>query len=109
MKIRSSQSTSFAVIAAGLAISLSQAALAGDQDKLVRRQSFCAAYGAGFVPVEGTQTCVRVSGHVRVEMEVGRPLRFEEASPFATPRAEGLTAVSSPESGPLDPGSSVGR
>jgi hypothetical protein len=54
--------------------------------------------------VAGTQTCVRVSGHVRVEKEVGRPLRFEKAAPFATPLAGGLTAVSSPDTGPIPRG-----
>jgi len=27
----------------------------------------CAAYGPGFTSVEGTNTCVRIGGHVRVE------------------------------------------
>lgn len=34
--------------------------------------SHCAGYGAGFVPVAGSDTCVRVSGHVRVEYSFGR-------------------------------------
>ncbi|WP_158554798.1 porin [Methylovirgula sp. 4M-Z18] len=31
------------------------------------RTSQCAGYGPGFVPVEGTTTCVKVSGYVRAE------------------------------------------
>jgi len=27
---------------------------------------FCASYGAGFVRLQGTDTCVRIGGHVRV-------------------------------------------
>lgn len=98
MKFLSNRSSAFVFIAAGLVASGSQTAFAGDQHKggLNRRSDFCAAYGPGFVAVAGTQTCVRVSGHIRVEMEVERPLRFEDASPLATP-TEGLTAVSSPD------------
>jgi hypothetical protein len=31
------------------------------------KTSQCAAYGPGFVPVEGTTTCVKISGYVRAE------------------------------------------
>ena len=34
--------------------------------------STCAGFGPGFVPVQGSDTCVRVSGHVRVEYGFGR-------------------------------------
>ena len=32
----------------------------------------CANYGPGFVPVAGSDTCVRLSGHVRVEYRWGK-------------------------------------
>jgi hypothetical protein len=55
----------------------------------IERADTCAAYGAGFVAVEGTQTCVRVGGHVRVEMGVERPSSgFERSSPLDTPRVD---------------------
>jgi hypothetical protein len=31
----------------------------------------CAAYGPGFTAVEGSETCIRVGGHVRVETGTG--------------------------------------
>jgi Porin subfamily len=55
--------------------------------KIERAQNQCAAFGPGFVAVEGTQTCVRVGGHVRVEMGVERPMGFDRPSPLATPNA----------------------
>ena len=33
----------------------------------------CAAYGAGFVQVEGSSTCVKIGGSVRVEGGGGAP------------------------------------
>ena len=32
----------------------------------------CEGYGPGFVKVEGTDTCVKVSGELRAEVKVGR-------------------------------------
>jgi hypothetical protein len=32
----------------------------------------CAQYGAGFVQVQGTSTCVKLSGSVRVDVGTGR-------------------------------------
>jgi hypothetical protein len=100
MKLLSSRSSAFFVIAAGVAAAGAQAASAAESERGVfaPRHDFCAAYGPGFVPVVGTRTCVRVSGHIRVEMEVERPIGFEQSSSLGAPSA--LTAVSSPE-GPL--------
>ena len=39
---------------------------------LAPRNDACAVYGPGFVAVAGTATCVRISGHVRVEYSFGR-------------------------------------
>lgn len=33
----------------------------------------CAVYGPGFVPVAGSDTCIKLSGHVRVEYGWGNP------------------------------------
>ena len=32
----------------------------------------CAAYGAGFIKVEGTETCMRIGGNVNIEARGGR-------------------------------------
>ncbi len=37
----------------------------------IRRTNSCAAYGPGFVSVDGADTCVKVGGHVRVEFGNG--------------------------------------
>ena len=36
----------------------------------------CAAYGPGFVRVEGTEACARIGERMRVEMNVHRPPPF---------------------------------
>ena len=62
-------------LALGLAAALGTAALAHAEDAVVpdefelQQQAVgaCDAYGAGFAKLPGTNTCVRVSGHVRVE------------------------------------------
>lgn len=35
----------------------------------------CAAYGPGFTSVEGTQSCVKIGGHLRVEIQSGTAAR----------------------------------
>ena len=45
---------------------------AGRTGKPALAKSSCAAYGLGFVPIAGSDTCVRVSGHVRMEYTFGR-------------------------------------
>jgi len=40
---------------------------AGRQVPLKRAGHPCAAYGAGFVRVDGTQTCIKIGGAVSVE------------------------------------------
>lgn len=87
------------VFIAGVLAGGAQTAYAGSQNDFASDRNFCASYGAGFVPVEGTRTCVRIGGHVRIEMDVVRPLRLDDGASFQTPSA-GLTAVSSPQ-GPL--------
>ena len=44
---------------------------------LVEAGNFCAAYGAGFVQLQGTNTCVRIGGHVRVDSTLDGSEQFE--------------------------------
>ena len=52
----------------------------------------CAAYGTGFLPVAGSDTCIRLSGHVRVEYGWGNP-------PPRGSDAYGLAVAASPDPG----------
>jgi hypothetical protein len=61
-------------VALVLALSLLSGALAHAEDAVVPNEfeqqqavDACDAYGTGFAKLPGTDTCVRVSGHVRVE------------------------------------------
>jgi len=61
-------------LALGLAASLAIASFAHAEDAVVPDEfeqqqavGVCDAYGAGFAKLPGTNTCMRVSGHVRVE------------------------------------------
>lgn len=38
----------------------------------IAKSAACASYGPGFVAVAGSESCVRVSGHVRVEFGWGK-------------------------------------
>lgn len=58
----------------------------------------CAGYGPGFVPVAGSNTCVRISGHVRVEYGWGK------GSLGGAHNAEpGLSAYVPPDAAPASP------
>lgn len=50
-------------LAAGGALLMAGVAAGG----AVAQSNPCAIYGAGFVPVNGTDTCVRIGGRVRVD------------------------------------------
>jgi hypothetical protein len=77
----------FLVAAAGFGgRSLAQTADGGEHVQRVHNP--CQVYGAGFVAVSGTQTCVRIGGHVHVQLGVGRPIEFDRASPLDTPHAD---------------------
>lgn len=61
-------------LALGLAASFASTSLAHAEDAVVpdefeQRQAVgaCDAYGTGFAKLPGTDTCMRVSGHVRFE------------------------------------------
>ena len=57
------------------------------------KQLSCARYGAGFVQVSGTDTCVRTDFAVRMDTGVGRPLT----------NAPGAGFGSAPMGSPYDP------
>lgn len=70
----------------------------------------CAIYGAGFVAVQGTGTCVRIGGRVRLEVGGNRvtgnayaPGGFPAASPFgsASQAGDGLNRAHLRVEGPL--------
>lgn len=42
-----------------------------------RTPDFCAAYGEGFVRLQGTDTCVKIGGHVRVDTTVSPRSQLE--------------------------------
>jgi hypothetical protein len=61
-------------LALGLTAALGAASLAQAEDAVVPNEfeqqqavGACDAYGTGFAKLAGTDTCVRVSGHVRFE------------------------------------------
>lgn len=56
---------------------------------------FCATYGTGFVRLQGTNTCVRIGGHVRVGTMMGGSQRFEwTTGSFAAAPDDGGSAPS---------------
>jgi hypothetical protein len=62
---------SLAICAAlGLAAMSLESADAGEtlRPKTTKKFDRCAAYGEGFTAIDGMDTCIKVSGHVRVEM-----------------------------------------
>jgi hypothetical protein len=63
---------SFAVVLAGQAMAQDGPAKARQESYWTRPWvaiDHCAAYGPEFTSVEGTQTCVKIGGHVRVEFD----------------------------------------
>jgi hypothetical protein len=63
----------------------------------------CSIYGSDFVEIEGTDTCARVGGHIRVEIGVGNGLR----SGFGRSDSGGARPAalnSGPNTSPPDPG-----
>jgi hypothetical protein len=45
-----------------------------------KTSDFCAPYGTGFVRLQGTNTCVRIGGHVRVGTTMDGSEQFEWAT-----------------------------
>lgn len=44
---------------------------------LDRTPDYCATYGEGFVRVQGTNTCVKIGGHLRVDTTTGPRSQLE--------------------------------
>ena len=59
----------------------------------------CAGYGQGFVPVAGSNTCVRVSGHVRMEYTWGKGPGANRSGSGSSSYAPAEPAPSLPEAG----------
>jgi hypothetical protein len=79
---------------------------ASGQERLPARPNPCAAHGPGFAPVGGTDTCLRVSGRVRADADVGsrRSIGGSRDGAGARLNAEaraGLDARTTTEAGPL--------
>jgi Porin subfamily len=74
----------------------------------------CSIYGSDFVQIEGTETCARVGGHIRVELGVGNGMRngFSRSdSDGARPAAlsSGSSGQNAPDPGYDGPGDSRGH
>jgi hypothetical protein len=48
-------------------VALPTLAMAGDEPKKPPKSNPCAVYGAGYVQIEGTTTCIKIGGHISVE------------------------------------------
>ena len=59
----------------------------------------CAAYGAGFAPLEGSDACVKISAHVRVEVSSSSNWRIRAPSGLGA-TGEGLGLAAFPEQPP---------
>ena len=87
---------------AGLLIAFAGTAAAAE--RAPSRPNPCAAHGAGFAPVPGTDTCVRVSGRVRGEVDAGSKRAIGSGRNGASLNAEAraaLDARTDTEAGPL--------
>ncbi|MBV8850377.1 MAG: porin [Methylobacteriaceae bacterium] len=68
-------SSGFAAFALIVATSTSASAQGSRASVGEHKINPCSIYGSDFVPVEGTNTCARIGGHIRVEIGVGNGLR----------------------------------
>jgi hypothetical protein len=67
----SSGLTAFAVILGSSSVVSAQGSRNVGEHKINR----CSVYGSDFVQIDGTDTCARIGGHIRVELGVGNGLR----------------------------------
>jgi hypothetical protein len=67
----SSGFTAFALIIGSSSFVLAE----GVRGNVENRINRCSAYGSEFVAIEGTDSCARVGGHIRVEIGAGNGLR----------------------------------
>jgi hypothetical protein len=63
--------TAFALIIGSSSLVLAE----GVRGNLENRSNRCSAYGPEFVAIEGTDSCARIGGHIRVEIGAGNGLR----------------------------------
>jgi hypothetical protein len=96
--------------ASGVALAQGGGRSAAGEHKINR----CSVYGSDFVEIEGTDTCARVGGHIRVELGVGNGLRnaFSRSdSDGARPAAlsSGSSGQNAPDPGYDAPGDSRGH
>jgi len=64
--------TAFALLVGSSNLAFAQSDRARLADNKINR---CSVYGSDFVQIEGTDTCARVGGHIRVEIGAGNALR----------------------------------
>jgi hypothetical protein len=71
----------------------------------------CSIYGSDFVQIEGTNTCARLGGHIRVELGVGNGMRngFARSDSDGTRPAALNSAPNAPDPGFDGPGDSRGH
>ena len=71
----------------------------------------CSIYGSDFVQIEGTNTCARLGGHIRVELGVGNGVRngFARSDSDGTRPAALNSTPSAPDPGYDVPGDSRGH
>ncbi|MDB5570614.1 MAG: hypothetical protein JWN93_1797 [Hyphomicrobiales bacterium] len=69
------------VVVSGAAACAAGAASAQDSLTVVTQANPCAIYGSGFTPVQGTTTCARIGGRVRLESDLASGARAV-SSPF---------------------------
>jgi hypothetical protein len=71
----------------------------------------CSIYGSDFVQIQGTNTCARLGGHIRVELGVGNGLRngFARSDSDGTRPAALNSAPAAPDPGFDVPGDTRGH
>jgi hypothetical protein len=89
---------------AGSLILAAAPAFAAERPSAAARPNPCAHHGPGFAPIPGTDTCVRVSGRVRSEVDVGSARSIGGGGDGARFNAEAraaLDARTDTDAGPL--------
>ena len=95
--------TACALIAGSSSLALAQGGRSTSGEHRINR---CSIYGSDFVEIEGTDTCARIGGHIRVEIGVANGLR----NGFSRSDSDGTrpAALNSGQNGPApDPGYDV--
>jgi hypothetical protein len=91
------------VVCAALALCAGAATAGEGLGKSRPRADRCVAmYGPGFVAVEGTEACIRIGGHIRVESGVSRHSRGGAAPAWTSGGSSLGRGVSTSAAGELD-------